>query len=105
MDYNDIAQLQNIGRERESLEMAKLQDAIARFDYNQTQPYQKLNYYLGALGAAVPTTTVSTRPVFRNTGGGILSGAMTGANIANEIGSGFNPLYGAIGGGLLGGFF
>ena len=63
MDYNDIGRLQQVGQERESLEMAKLQDAIARYDYGQTQPYQKLNYYLGSLGAAVPSTTVSTQPV------------------------------------------
>ena len=25
----------------------KLQDAIARFDYEQTKPYTKLNQYLG----------------------------------------------------------
>ena len=104
MDYNDIARLQQVGQERESLEMAKLQDAIARYDYDQTQPYQKLNYYLGSLGAAVPSTTVSTQPVFRNTGAGLLGGAMTGANIAKMI-PGVGAGMGAIGGGLLGGFF
>ncbi len=104
MDYNDIARLQQVGQERESLEMAKLQDAIARYDYDQTQPYQKLNYYLGSLGAAVPSTTVSTQPVFRNTGAGLLGGAMTGANIAGMI-PGVGAGMGAIGGGLLGGFF
>ena len=104
MDYNDIARLQQVGQEREALEMAKLQDAIARYDYGQQQPYIKLNQYLGSLGAAVPSTTVSTQPVFRNTGAGLLGGAMTGANIANMI-PGLRTGMGAIGGGLLGGFF
>jgi len=104
MDYNDIGKLQQVGQERESLEMAKLQDAIARYDYGQTQPYQKLNYYLGSLGAAVPSTTVSTQPVFRNTGAGLLGGALAGADLAGMI-PGLGGGMGAIGGGLLGGFF
>ena len=35
MDYNDIARLQQVGDTRESIEQTKLQDAIARFDYEQ----------------------------------------------------------------------
>jgi hypothetical protein len=104
MDFNDIARLQQVGQEKESLEMAKLQDAIARYDYSQQQPYLKLNQYLGSLGAAVPSTTVSTQPVFRNTGAGLLGGAMTGAKIADMI-PGLGTGMGAVGGGLLGGFF
>lgn len=104
MDYNDIGKLQQIGQEKESLEMAKLQDAIARYDYDQTQPYQKLNQYLGSLGASVPSNTLTTRPVFRNTGAGLLSGAMSGAEIAEMI-PGIGGGMGAGIGGLLGGFF
>ena len=103
MDYNDISRLQQVGNARESIEQTKLQDAIARFDYEQQKPYLKLNQYLGALGANVPMNTLQTQPVFRNTGAGLLGGALTGANIAGQI-DGMNPLYGAIGGGLLGGF-
>ena len=102
MDYNDIAKLQGVGVEKESLENAKLQDAINRFDYNETKPYNKLNQYLASLGASVPSNTLETSPVFRNTGAGLLKGAGTGMNLASQLG--VNPLYGAIGGGLLGGF-
>lgn len=104
MDYDDIARLQQVGAEKESLEQAKLQDAIARFDYEQTKPFTKLNQYLGSLGASVPSTTLQTTPVFRNTGAGLLGGAMTGLDIAGKI-PGMNPLLGAGLGGLLGGFF
>ena len=103
MDYNDIARLQQVGAEKESLEQAKLQDAIARYDYEQQKPYLKLNQYLGSIGANVPMTTAQTQPVFRNTGAGLLGGAMTGAKIAGKV-PGINPMLGAIGGGLLGGF-
>lgn len=108
MDYNDVSRLAQVGADREAIEQTKLQDAIARFDYEQQKPFIKLNQYLGALGSPVPTQTVSTQPVFRNTGAGLLGGAMTGAEIAGMMpqGSMFaNPLFGAIGGGLLGGFF
>ena len=83
--------------------MAKLQDAVARFDFEQQKPYLKLNQYLGALGANVPTSTVQTQPVYRNQGAGLLGGALTGAKLAGMV-PGINPMVGAIGGGLLGGF-
>ena len=102
-DYDDIAQLGQVGAAREDLEMAKLQDAIARFDFEQQRPFLKLREYLGTLGANVPTTTVSTQPVFRNTGAGLLGGALAGARLGGMV-SGINPMFGAIGGGLLGGF-
>lgn len=101
-DYQDIEKLASVGAEKETLEQAKLEDAIARFDFEQQKPFIKLNEYLGALGANVPSTTVETAPVFRDRAGGLLGGAGTGMNIASQLG--INPLYGAIGGGLLGGF-
>jgi len=83
--------------------MAKLQDAMARFDFEQQRPFLKLREYLGTLGANVPTTTVSSQPVFRNTGAGLLGGALSGARLGGMI-PGISPVAGAIGGGLLGGF-
>tara|TARA_R110002012_G_scaffold56741_1_gene145770 strand:- start:1443 stop:2258 length:816 start_codon:yes stop_codon:yes gene_type:complete len=102
-DYTDIQALAGVGQTKEDLEMAKIQDAMARFDFEQQKPYTKLREYLGSIGANVPTTTSQTQPVFRNTAGGILGGALSGMDIASGI-KGFNPMYGAIGGGLLGGF-
>ena len=60
--------------------------------------------YLGSLGAAVPSTTISTQPVFRNTGAGLLGGALAGARLGGII-PGLGAGMGAIGGGILGGFF
>jgi hypothetical protein len=103
-DYQDIEALAGVGATREQMEMAKIQDAMARFDFEQQKPYYKLREYLGSIGANVPTTTSSTKPVFRNTGAGILGGAMQGAEMAGMI-PGMGAGMGAIGGGLLGGFF
>ena len=104
MDYNDIQKLGLVGTEKESLEQAKLQDAIARYDYEQLKPYQKIENYLGNLGANYATNQISTQPVFRDRAGGLLSGAMAGMNIAGKSGGVISPMMGAIGGGLLGGF-
>ena len=103
-DYDDISRLGQVGAAREDLEMAKLQDAIGRFDFEQQRPFLKLREYLGTLGANVPTTTVSTQPVFRNTGAGLLGGALQGARLGGMI-PGVSTGFGAAAGGLLGGFF
>ena len=103
MDYNDIQKLGQVGVDKESLEQAKLDDAIKRYDFEQQKPYIKLQEYLGNLGANYAQNQVSTDPVTRDRIGGLLGGAGSGINIANQLG--MNPMYGAIGGGLLGGFF
>jgi len=102
-DYQDIQALGGVGQTKEAMEMAQIQDAMARFDFEQQKPYYKLREYLASIGAPVPQTTATTKPVFRNTGAGILGGAMQGAEMAGMI-PGMNPMWGAIGGGLLGGF-
>lgn len=102
-DYGDIEALASVGAEREALDMAQLQDAVARFDFEQQKPYLKLNQFLGALGANVPTSTVQTQPVFRNQGAGLLGGALSGAKIAGMV-PGINPMLATGVGGLLGGF-
>jgi hypothetical protein len=103
-DYQDIQALGGVGQTKEAMEMAKIQDAMARFDFEQQKPYYKLREYLASIGASVPQTTAVTKPVFRNTGAGLLGGAMQGAELAGMI-PGMGAGVGAIGGGLLGGFF
>lgn len=103
-DYQDIQALGGVGQTREAMEMAKIQDAMSRFDFEQQKPYYKLREYLASIGSPYAQTTNVTKPVFRNTGAGLLGGALQGMNIAGGI-SGVSPMMGAIGGGLLGGFF
>jgi len=101
-DYTDIQALAGIGQQKEAMDMAKIQDAMARFDFEQQKPYYKLREYLGSIGANVPTTTSVTKPVFRNTGAGLLGGAMQGYELGQNFGMGG---LGAAAGGILGGFF
>jgi hypothetical protein len=102
-DYDDITRLGQVGADRESLEMAKIQDAMARFDFEQQKPYYKLREYLASIGSPYAQTTSQTQPIFRNTGAGLLGGALAGARLAGQIPS-MGAGWGAIGGGLLGGF-
>jgi len=101
-DYTDIQALAGIGQQHEAMDMAKIQDAMARFDFEQQKPYYKLREYLGSIGANVPTTTSVTKPQFRNTGAGLLGGAMQGYQLGQNFGMGG---MGAAAGGILGGFF
>ena len=101
-DYTDIQALGGIGQQKEAMDMAKIQDAMARFDFEQQKPYYKLREYLGSIGASVPQTTSVTKPQFRNTGAGLLGGAMQGYQLGQNFGMGG---LGAAAGGILGGFF
>ena len=103
-DYADIQALGGVGQQREAMDMAKIQDATARFDFEQQKPYYKLREYLASIGSPYAQNVSQTQPVFRNTGAGLLGGAMAGGQIAAGI-PGLGAGMGAIGGGLLGGFF
>jgi hypothetical protein len=100
MDYNDIQKLGQVGVDKESLEQAKLDDAIKRYDYEQVKPYQKLENYLANIGANYAQNTVSTNPVTRDRFGGLLSGIGQGVGMASDLG--VNPLLAGGIGGLLG---
>ena len=101
-DYTDIQALGGIGQQKEAMDMAKIQDSMARFYFEQQKPYYKLREYLGSIGASVPQTTSITKPQFRNTGAGLLGGAMQGYDLAKNFGMGG---LGAAAGGILGGFY
>lgn len=100
-DYQDIQALGGVGQTREAMEMAKIQDAMTRFDFEQQKPYYKLREYLASIGSPYAQTTTKTEPIYRNTGAGLLGGAMQGYQLGQNFGM---VGLGAIGGGLLGGF-
>jgi len=100
-DYQDIQALGGVGQTREAMEMAKIQDAMTRFDFEQQKPYYKLREYLASIGSPYAQTTTKTEPIYRNTGAGLLGGAMQGYQLGQNFGMGG---LGAAAGGLLGGF-
>jgi hypothetical protein len=98
-DYGDIAQLADVGRQREAAEQALINDQIARWNFEQQQPADKLAQYAQLIRGDFGGTTTTTAPY--SSGAGILGGATSGAG----AGAAFGPWgagIGAILGGLLG---
>tara|TARA_Y100000592_G_scaffold99650_1_gene176491 strand:+ start:109 stop:849 length:741 start_codon:yes stop_codon:yes gene_type:complete len=91
--------LTGVGEAREGLAQAELQDNINRFNFEQNQPMQNLKDYMALVsGGTIGSNTIE--PVSRNTASSALGGALGGAQLAQGVG--FDPMLGAIGGGLLG---
>jgi hypothetical protein len=98
LDWNNIAQMGQVGQRVEGKAGEVLGDSMNRFNYNQNLPEQNLQRYIAAIqGNYGGTTQQSTN------GQGGLNGALGGAMSGAAVGSMFGmPWLGAIGGGLLG---
>lgn len=109
MPYQDIQQLYSAGAQQQGLNQNVINDAMTRYNYNQTLPYNLLNYYGGALQGNYGGTSSLESPYFAQSGGGGgIGGALGGAASGAALGSMFGPWgtgIGAVGGGLLGAFF
>ena len=102
-DYADIGALSQVGAQRQGLEQQSINEAMARHEF----PYEQLVRQANLLSTLTPGAgTVQTSPLYRNTGAGILGGALVGGGLAGEGGplAGILPPWlSALGGGLLGG--
>lgn len=99
LDYRDAERLAKVGSAREAQAQAELQDQINRFNFDQNIDAEKLRNYMALVGGGTVGSN-QIEPVFRNPLAGGLGGALGGAQLGASLG--FNPLFGAIGGGLLG---
>lgn len=98
--YADLNTLAGVGGAREAQSMAELSADIDRYNFEQQQPQIALaNYMASVQGGTVGGQ--STQPVYRNTAGNVLSGALGGAELAGM--ANFDPMTGALLGGLGGG--
>lgn len=110
--------LAQVGAQQEAIAAQPLQEQIARYQFAQQLPYQQLSGYLSSVyGTPLGSygTTTQSYPTYQNRGAGALGGALAGglggyalgqAFPSLSFGGGFGlPALGAIGGGLLGGFF
>ena len=97
--FADLNTLAGVGGAREAQAGAELSADIDRYNFEQNQDQLALANYM----AAVQGGTVggqSTQPVFRNQAGNALSGALGGAQLGTA--AGFDPMTGAVIGGLSG---
>jgi len=96
-DYADIQRLMDLGQTQESYQEMSLADAMNRFNFEQMQPYNKLQSYLSAAYGA-PQGMQTTQPIYRNQFGSAIGGGLTGLALGGPLGG----LGGAALGGLLG---
>ena len=64
-DYQDIGALQDVGAQRQKLAQGELDDARARWDYNQDLPFNKLAQLQGLVGGNYGGTTTSSQPYYK----------------------------------------
>jgi len=88
-EYADINQLLQTGQMGEAYDQAKLEADVARFNFGQQKPYEKLSSYLGAVyGAPVP---IQESQVQETSGGGKI--ICTAMNQAYGFGSFRNAVW------------
>jgi hypothetical protein len=112
--------LGQVGAQQEAIAAQPLQEQLARFQFGQQLPYQQLQGYLSSVyGSPMGSygTQTTQQPLYQNRTTGALGGALAGGlggyalgqafpSIGGALGSSYAaPLIGAVGGGLLGGFF
>lgn len=106
LGFNPLEQAYSAGATQQGLNQNVINDAIARYNYNQTLPFNLYDWYAGAVnGGNYGGTSTLTSPYFtQNSGGagGALGGAMTGASVGSLFGP-WGTALGLIGGGIAGG--
>lgn len=110
--YTDLTNAFNAGTQQQTLGQNVINDAIARYNYGQTTPYNLVDWYNSVISGQPGGTIALSTPFFKpsqaaTAAGGALAGAGTGAMIGSAIpgvGTLIGAGVGAVGGGLLGGF-
>lgn len=104
-DYQDIAALSEVGTAEENYLQQQLNDAVNRYNYEQSQPMTAIQNYMNLIGGNYGSTgsTTTSSGSRSNPLGGALGGAAMGGGLAYMLGA-TNPIIGAaaLGGGLLG---
>lgn len=101
-DYTDLAQLQNVGSAVQNQSQNYINDAQARWDYNQNSPGSDLDNYIRRITGNMGQTTTTTKP--KNPTAGAIGGAAAGASIGTEVYPGWGTAIGALAGGAMGYF-
>lgn len=103
MRYADANTLSRLGAQKEDYQQDIINEQIARHNYEQNLPYEKLNRYSQILnpGLGVGGTQTTTQPFHRNRSTGALGGAASGAMMGSYFGP-WGTAIGGLAGGLLG---
>lgn len=86
-DYFDIAQLRDVGGQREALGRDQLADDINRFNFEQFEPADRLARYMSTVaGGKYGGTSTRTEPYYTNRSAGIIGGLGALAGAAGSLG-------------------
>ena len=99
LQNQDLMRLAQVGAAREGQAQSELQSNLDRFNFEQNIEAEKLRNFLALVGGGT-VGSQNIQPVFRNPLASGLGGAVGGAQLGASLG--FNPMYGAAAGGLLG---
>lgn len=101
--YANAARMMDLGQMQEGKAAEQIQDDLARFNFEQQEPSDRLARY-AAMVEGTPVMSNASQSTFAPaptpTGSGILGGALQGAQIGSVI-PGIGTGFGALGGGLL----
>lgn len=99
-DYADMQALAGVGAQREGQAQSGIDEAMARHQFEQMEPQQRLQAYMSLIGGQYGgQQTGQIVGMSGNRGAGVLGGALGGATIGAQVGG---P-WGAAAGGILGG--
>jgi len=107
LDFRNIAALGDAGSQLQNQAQQQINDAIARFNFQQQLPYEQLNDYANLIQGGYGSTSTLTQPYFQNQnsllGAGLLGAGMLGGGVlgGGSGGSGWGSLAGAGLGALL----
>jgi hypothetical protein len=92
-DYNDYGQLANVGAQKQALGQSNIDEQVARHDFAQNAPYQKLQNFASFLNPVLGAGGTQTSPVFSNPLGQALGAGLSGSQIFKNLGGsmGANP--------------
>ena len=99
LQNQDLMRLAQVGAAREGQAQSELQSNLDRFNFEQNIEAEKLRNFLALVGGGT-VGSQNIQPVSRNPLASGLGGAVGGAQLGASLG--FNPMYGAAAGGLLG---
>lgn len=85
MDYADIAQLKQVGLEREGMAGAELQEQIDRFNFEQTAPQTALQNYMALIKGGYGSQGTQTTPIYRNKPAEYMGLASSAAGIGGTL--------------------
>lgn len=91
LDYRDAAALAEVGQAREALSQQGINEDIERFNFAQTEPYQRLALFNQAVQGNMGSTSIGTQTSSSNSGsrlGNVLGGAAGAGGLLALMASG-----------------